>query len=63
MEAHYRKKEDELLADIRQERAKVRMDCDKDIQDRLDKLNKRLIEEELDLEKKYSKFEQNLLNK
>lgn len=58
----HRDKEEKNLACSRERREKTRQDCYKDISSKLEKLSETLMEEEMELERKYLKFEENLRN-
>lgn len=48
------------MAEAREEREKMKQECYKSIGGKLEKLDESLMEEELELERKYLKFEENL---
>lgn len=63
MEEEHREREARLLEPERKERISTRQNFDKNLRIKFEKLNESLLSEELELERKYLKFEENLRNK
>jgi len=63
LEDEFRLKEKALLSDARAERERVRQSSYRATQVKIEELNETLAREELELERKYLKFEENLRNK
>lgn len=62
IEKDYQRKEANLFGQARSEHEKAKQDCLRENNIRLEKLRETLVEEELELERKYLKFEENLHN-
>lgn len=63
IEDEYRKLEEESLEKQREERDKKKQELRRDITLKLEKLNHALVSEELEIERKYLLFEENLRSK
>lgn len=63
LEEEQRQKEANLLVEMREERNKVEQDCYNGLKVKMDELKETLAKEEMEMERKYLKFEENLRNK
>jgi len=63
LDDEFRHREETLLSDARAERERVRQSSYRATQVKMEELNETLAREELELERKYLKFEENLRNK
>ena len=63
LEDEYRDKEEKLLGEKRKQLNRKKEDCLRSCNMRLEKLKESLVQEELEAERKYLKFEENLRDK